>query len=221
MPGTSDEPAPGSSEWYEEGDAFSKTQAQPPPPHGMQPPSSLRKRPQPPKGHTYRIDLHEAFERAMGDSPTTMGPVLQLLNNQVEILQHPRKNDRCCVGDEVCATCNETHKGEEKRYLYWGRVMKINSDSVEVKWDCEKEAHCYPHDHVHATLGAVFAMVHGVEVANQAPSSSCSNGVVSTPAKQPRKPAPTAPAKRPRGEALLAHGPKRQRHWSLCTLEEE
>ena len=113
-----------------------------------------------PKGHKYRIDLHEAFERALTESLTTMGPVLQTLNSQVESLHHSRKNDRWCVGDEACTTFNETHTGEEKRYLYWGRVMKINSDSVEAKWDCEKEAHCYFHDHVHATLAAAFAMTH-------------------------------------------------------------
>ena len=50
------------------------------------------------------------------------------------------------------------------------RVIKINPDSVDVNWDCEKEAHCYPHDHVHATLEAAFAMAYGADLADQAPS---------------------------------------------------
>ena len=66
------------------------------------------------KGHKYRNDLHAAFEQAMTESPTTMGPVLQLLNSQIENPHHPRKNDPWCVSDEVCGIFNETHNGEEK-----------------------------------------------------------------------------------------------------------
>ena len=88
-----------------------------------------------PKGHKDRVDLHAAFERAMTESLMTMGPALQLLYSQTENLHHPHKNDPCCVGDAVCATFNKAHKGEEKRYLYWGPVMQINPDSAEVKWD--------------------------------------------------------------------------------------
>ena len=57
----------------------------------------------------------------MTQALTTMGPVLHLLNSQIEDLHHPRKNDRWCVGKEVYATLNRTHNGEEERYLYWGR----------------------------------------------------------------------------------------------------
>ena len=35
-----------------------------------------------------------------------------------------------------------------------------------MKWDCDKEAYCYIHDHVHAMLEGAFAMVHGVGFAN-------------------------------------------------------
>ena len=66
------------------------------------------------KGYKYRRELDEGFERAMAESPTTMGFVLQLLNTQVENLYHPRKNHRWCIADEVCATFTETHKGEGK-----------------------------------------------------------------------------------------------------------
>ena len=45
--------------------------------------------------------------------------------------------------------------------------MQINPNSVEMKWDCELEAHCCPHDHMHATLEVAFAMAHTVDLASQ------------------------------------------------------
>ena len=91
-------------------------------------------------------------------------------------------------------------------YLYWGRSMKINSDTVEVKWNCEEQAHGYFHHHVHATLEAAFAMVHEIAFAKQALSSSCSHWVVFMQAKSPTKQAFAAPVKRPRAEAFFTYG---------------
>ena len=130
-----------------------------------------------PKGHKYRIDLHEVFEWTM----TTMGPVLQLLNNQVENLHHPRKTDGWYVRDEVCTTFNETHKGEEKRYLYWGRFMKINPDSAEVKWDGAEEV-------VRTKRPPVFALKNPPFCTKKPPTLKCT-----------KPPPPPNCTKKPRG----------------------